>query len=493
MIARRRHHFALVSMHESRGQLAVLHLGMLADLPGLSGMSGDYAVDTVRSLRRDVHDQEVTRLARTLRDTVHDFLVRRGLVEWTTERLMSASETLALRGPRPGQRVQHVPASVALDGASPRVTDGILAIDALLADLLDELESSKGATIRASELGDSPDRIWRRWGGVPPCVAGQLIAEALLERERKRAATKHPAIVLAVHDDVLAPLFGRDLVVTGARVTAPPDTQVATIDPLKRELVEAIALTTRGLAKWGGVLAHRLVNLLVRRAFEADLAGVRSPGIVEFSGGWSGVAAALGWKSKDLTNLKAIAAAGQHLAWKVRGWTGGLWLVNERPETRGRAAVIEFSLGRALRPGYATEQRVARNPNPDASRLVPYWLHEPPIDAVREHDQGAVLNLARLFMRELADRSRELAEHGSIGVKPARWMRLAADAGLPASSLDSVLASWRKGSDEAPPFIAEVAPGRFRLAPEHELAGRFLEHGGEKRTKASERRRRGRS
>lgn len=332
------------------------------------------------------------------------------------------------------------------------------------------------------------------WPVAPSVPAGWLsVAQALWRlygeawaQMRAGAGWNLPALVRPV-SRMLAIVMGGHVEVQCDRVEVKEKSRelIGIAEPLGLVDREAARVVAEGLARFGLKAGHKLVDELVCRAWRAFRAGAQDYRNVRFPGGFRGLHEALGVTRKHRDMLRAIVEAGQHVTWNIgrRGGGGALWAWSLTPgEGPGRPQILEFALGHLLLPGlpsdaFAKGDRI----------LVPVLRHEPPMTGIRERDHGAAWALARFFVAELVDNAVDVATMGGAMITLARWRDLARAAGFPVAGVDRLLVRWREGDAKAPPLIVEVKPGRFNLAPAHDLEREFVENGGRLRLEQSNR------
>lgn len=386
----------------------------------------------------------------------------------------------------------------------PRFAGGLLAADFMLATLLEELEQAKwAAKVRATPAEEQG----KRWLVGAKSSAGETVFRAVwktiqAERKRKaleleRARSSRPAVVRATLADVLLPVMSR-------QGTLPMLDDGRVLDG-KRRVLGRIALVSarmthegvrRGLELFGTVTGNRLLKSLVLRSHEQQERGDPFALRVRYAGGWAGLAEAVGFRDKNTSALVHLAEAGASVVWATPYARGmSLWALAVTRGNHLRPGEVAFTLNTPLAPGYAAELANTGNTNlpaRQARRLVPELRYEPPTGAVRTNEAGAVWTLHRRFLLELVDRAEELVTHGGVALSLEDWRKLAAEVGLPLSTLPKVLEAWRAGESEgAPALLAEPMRGRFTLADAHDLERRFLLEAGERRMRGREAGRKG--
>lgn len=171
-------------------------------------------------------------------------------------------------------------------------------------------------------------------------------------------------------------------------------------------------------------------------------------------------------------NLKEIVRAQAAVAFSLPdGSTESMLALHERPRQGRRRSSIEIVLGSMLLPHSS-----GRN------ALVPMLRNLPPMVGYN-HEHGPLVNLSMLVVREFRIRARELADVGSVEIKPERFEALAREAWLPLAALRLALPRWLrdakpKDMDDAPAFLASPSPGRFTLGPAHATELAFLDAAG---------------
>ena len=307
-----------------------------------------------------------------------------------------------------------------------------------------------------------------------------------LEAEAERARAKRPALVRAiVMDELVAVQTGQlDLPTLESRELRAGKRIVATIDAGATDL----AVVRQGIHILRTVTGHRLVKDLVLTAHRQYEADGFDPRAVEYLGGWSGLAEALGYSTgRGFSDLRALAEAGRFIRWQSgdgghRG--GGWWMWSEKRGGPGVTGKVRFVLNDPLLPGYASALGDAGGKSTtarEARRLVPELPHEPPMGTLNEYFHGAAWTLHRLVLVYLVDRAEELAERGLVVVTKERWEQLAERAGLPMAHLPSLMESWEEDeSEKAPALIARDGDG-LRLADHYAAETAFIVEGARQR------------
>ena len=387
----------------------------------------------------------------------------------------------------------------------------LLAFDVLLAEFFAELGTPEAKATAAKIRKTPPEERGKRWKAATTPDGGPLgpraclavfqavwaklkdeRADAAKEAERAREDAKHnrPALPRVVLVDQLFPAMTKQLqLLDDGKVRTDKGRILGAI------VVDAdttLAVVRAGAALLGSEPGHEMIHELVHRAFDAHEAGASDPRRVGFIGGWGALAEAIGYGKGDHSILKLIAKAGQAIEWQTRHiGAGGLWTwTDKRGSRHGGAGEVAFVLGDALLPGLAAAMKrepLARTLSArEARRLVVEPRYKPPTSGVRPNERGAVWTLWRLFMLELTDKSVEYCGKGSIAVTVPRWRELHEQARLPWATHEKVLASWLEGeSAKAPAFLAELEPGRFDLAPVHDLERVFLAEQGRRRLESA--------
>lgn len=237
----------------------------------------------------------------------------------------------------------------------------------------------------------------------------------------------------------------------------------------------------RGLEKFGAPVGHRLIDSLVRRAWANYEASSQDPGTVEYEGGWSGLARAIGHDPNDTATLRALAEAGQSIRWDGGlAYGGGWWTWAATRGGPGKPGRVRFNLGDPLRPAYITALELADRAHTPSSRekrrAIPILAYEPPVGALNERSHGAAWLMARLFVVALVDGAEQLHLNGGLRLDEKKWATLADGAGLPFALLSKLRDAWLTGDDpsKAPPLIKEVGGGLVTLGDAHELERIFI-------------------
>ena len=181
------------------GTEPILALSQLADLDGMNP-SAEYLFATAATVLGDGSKlEEIASLATAIKTRVHAFLKARGHL-WHQTIVKGPALFLEPRGreesrdaffakwaEEPNEKIEEklslgLTLARAEDGTwQPNITNGLLTVDQLLADLLEELgDKASAETMRASELGETHVKIWRRWIPfrlVPELYGLEVVAE----------------------------------------------------------------------------------------------------------------------------------------------------------------------------------------------------------------------------------------------------------------------------------------------------------------------------
>ena len=164
------------------GTEPLLALSQLADLDGMNP-SAEYLFATAATVLGDGSKlEEIAILATAIKTRVHAFLKARGHL-WHQTIVKGPALFLEPRGreesrdaffakwaEEPSEKIEEklslgLTLTRADDGTwQPNITNGLLTVDQLLADLLEELgDKASAERMRASEFGETHVKIWRRW------------------------------------------------------------------------------------------------------------------------------------------------------------------------------------------------------------------------------------------------------------------------------------------------------------------------------------------
>jgi hypothetical protein len=398
------------------------------------------------------------------------------------------------------RRLRELRRHVGMDGwpetvpeAAPKWLDGTFLTEAA-AKWLAETFKTEGAE-SAAELrrrsGVDPWAPWEAEDGEDFAFILRRLVRLVwrngMEAEAERARRNRPGLVREVYADELVAAQTAQLSLPTMEPRELRDRRgrlVATIDASVTDL----PLVHAGIAALRSPMGNRMVKSFVLTAHRKKEAGEALFNRVQYDGGWSGLAEAVGHSGRDLSDLKALAKMGQHVNWQSRDGThrgGGWWTWTEKRGGPGAPGYVRFSLADCFVPGFASSLKrddghalSAR----EARRLVPELPYEPPTGAVNERSQGAVWTLHRLFLVDLVDRAEELARTGLVVVSEDRWKDLAKLSGLPLRLLPHVLNSWTEGESEKAPKMVERDGDGWRLALDvYRLEHEFLVDGGRKR------------
>lgn len=444
----------------------------------------------------------VRRLATDAPGDIHNDAARTALVEAQADPAalpLLARELWALCGGLVARVAPDATPPDAGKAAREASTGGMLAIEAdlaaWLADTFDQGNLAALLTTAARErwtayTGGELDALglFALWadGGAElwAFVAGELWRERVAELWA-RTRTHRAAVVRAVAMDTLLPVMTRQAGLPGLDDGTVRDKlgrelgKIATVDVVTLDAVR------RGLNVMGNVTGHRLVKFLVHTVHDQAEALHADPRAVELVGGWSALADALQYTTRDFDELRLLLQAGQHVEWTHKALQiGGLWTWSERRGGPGRPGYVRLIVGDALAPGLAGRMADGGGTSRLATmarRLVPELRHEPPVSAVRLPDQGKAWTLSRLVTVELVDRAEELHRDGAIDIGAARWRELATQAGLPLAELHRLRDSWQSGDDKAPALLVETG-GRVTLAEPHAAERDFIADAGRRRS-----------
>jgi hypothetical protein len=389
----------------------------------------------------------------------------------------------------------HLP----LSDADPLTQDGLLALDAVFFRLLGQPQHNESRRLFEELRTTAPERGWNGWLEAKPvnerksvlnCKNIKVLAAILwhehLAESFHRTLRHRPAITVAVYDGALIPSMSRQLTlpIDGEDLIV-RDTRGLTLGRLDVPATDAELIRTvfEGLDLLGSVAGQRILKhfvLTVHERTETEKQGAR---VLDFTGGWSTFADAVGADARERRRLEAILEAGQRVIWDNGTLKlGGLWTWTYTRGSRQGPGLVRVVVGDPLAPGLAPALE-GRTPSRRSDKLlVPELRYEPPVRAVRPNEQGSALTLHRLLLLELVKRSPELATHGAITLNMPRWHELAAKAGLPGVSLPRLLDSWVEGDDKAPALIKRDGP-HVTLADEHEPERAFIVAGGNRRVR----------
>ena len=320
---------------------------------------------------------------------------------------------------------------------------------------------------------------WASWRAVPNEEPKWLVALAVVVwlHEVKREVTQRPALVMPVHAEVTR-IHSRAFVLetlNGQRALTFDDTapiMLASIaDASLAKLVE------RGAKLLGSVNAHKLLRWELVTGHTQALRGDADPRMLVVDGGWSTLAFdVLRIKGKRAAEeIRAITHAQQAVTFPLPsgGTAHGLLTLHDTPARGRRRGHIEIVLGSMLLPHFVHEIGGHGRDASEARRLVPVLQELPPMVG-RDNEHGALATLSMLVVRELRIHARELAEVGSVEIKPERFEALAREVRLPLPTLRLALPVWLRDGDDAPAFLASPSPDRFTLGPAHAPELAFL-------------------
>ena len=442
--------------------------------------------DALGSYARSVEDPDALAAA-ALEDTP---TARRRLLAFTSDLLDAARRVAALFA------VDPVDEDAARETA---LTAGELALrwDVAFAAELDRLGGARADTVRKNAAArwaavygpqvpipdtprPAPGSLWALWAADvdgPPLWLRVLARELWVSEWRpaaERERAKPPAVwgtLFGLLDRVHRPggriVEGVLVDRNGARVL-----DVRRDEPLPVALVhlEALGMLVRdGAGMLGSLNAHRFTRWAVPTAHTRALNGEPDARVLRVDGGWTGLADAVGARSKKAPGeLRAIVSAFAHLWFPLPdGRAGNLLTYTESAAAGNWRSCVDITLGTALLPHYVNG--IPRGTDRD---LVPLPPLPPFVGRANEHGAQAAMQLGT--MAHLRARAAELVRHGGVLVTPDQWAELAKTHGLPADMLAAVLDRWTHDGDDGPAFLEALGGGRYRIAPAHAAVQAFL-------------------
>jgi len=284
----------------------------------------------------------------------------------------------------------------------------------------------------------------------------------LLEKAYKKPAS----LVRAVFADTIAfHSRGQDFDSKTKNLTFEGRRLASIIDPsIDLDVIE------RGLSLLGSVLSHRLLRWQVHTGHDQYMAGLPYANVLEIDGGWSALAKQLGFKEKDVPDLKKLIYAQAHFRFDFPdGSKGNLVQYNERPAMGQDRARLTITLGTPLLPSF-----VHGLPKRKTDRkLVPYPKEPPPLFG-RPNEHGQQLTMSLAFVAELRERAPELATKGTVQFTIDDWIRMADRSQLPRKLIVPVLETWESGDTRSRPFIIKEGTDRYTLSDAHLAERDFL-------------------
>ena len=287
----------------------------------------------------------------------------------------------------------------------------------------------------------------------------------------EKAHKKPASLVRAVFADTIAfHSRGQDFDSKTKNLTFEGRRLASIIDPsIDLDVIE------RGLSLLGSVLSHRLLRWQVHTGHDQYMAGLPYANVLEIDGGWSALAKQLGFKEKDIPDLKKLIYAQAHFRFDFPdGSKGNLVQYNERPAMGQDRARLTITLGTPLLPSF-----VHGLPKRTTDRkLVPYPKEPPPLFG-RPNEHGQQLTMSLAFVAELRERASELATNGTVQLTQDDWIRMADRSQLPRKLIVPVLETWESGDTRSRPFIVKEGTDRFTLSDAHLAEREFLIEAGQ--------------
>jgi len=335
---------------------------------------------------------------------------------------------------------------------------------------------------------------------APQEAAGALwldIVKPRLDEQRKNIA----ATARAVYADTITPVMTKQIGLPGIDDTQVRDLKGRTLGTINTVDADAIKAVWRGLGLLDSVNGHRLIRKVVHRAHDVMKSDsvplskdtgspLRAP-VVEFIGGFSGLANAIGMNDNDNSALRDLLQAGQHVEWQHKhAQIGGFWTWTATRGSRKGPGVIRMTIGDALCPGFAAALRGEGKRSIGARRartLIPELHEEPPLAGLRRNEHGKVWTLHRLALVELVDSAVELYEEGGALITPKRWHEMGSKVGLSPAHVDRILSAWQSGDETAPPLLNQIQKDSWTLAQPHDQARSFIEETGRRKVEGSKR------
>ncbi len=390
----------------------------------------------------------------------------------------------------------------------PVAQDGMLRPDAKLADYFDTKLGGARAKEFAKVIRDrarkywgeyqdngSIKNLWVRWIDHERIAFpswAELLFEALwvdtIRAQVKREASKYPALAMCVAEPV-AHFFSRaqrEEERSGQRILALPGDVIMRVAEdaatIGADALDAL-MVDKGIKLLGTVASHRVLRWQIFTAHKQVLEGNPDPRVIRVSGGWSVLAHdVLGMKSKQAPQQVEEIIEAMHateLQLPPNGRYSRLLIREVAPAVGQKRGIIRLVLGTALLPDYVRELRQELGTTHEARRamrLVPV-LELPPFVG-RERDHGAQATFSMLLVAYIRNHARELVQEGGVKLDIDVLAQLAAQAGLPRSSVVAVMDRWFQDGTDGPALLKRVDGDRVTLGDAHARARDFIEKGG---------------
>jgi hypothetical protein len=257
-----------------------------------------------------------------------------------------------------------------------------------------------------------------------------------------------------------------------------PRSPFGRIEQLKVPTVEMEALPRllpRGVKRFGGLNAHRLLSFEVHMGWRQTVDRSPDPRAIAVEGGWSALAEQVGagGSKKAADELHQLVAAQAHLLWKLPdGSVGNMLSYELRPARPGQRARVTLVLGSILLPGYVHALKGQHPDQREARKLVPMLTQLPPvIGPGLLHGAQASLHLKVLM--QLRRRARELWTLGGVLLEREQFRELAAPIGLK-DWASRLLDRWTRDGRDGPAFLRRVDGHRYTLGDAHQPARDYL-------------------
>lgn len=253
---------------------------------------------------------------------------------------------------------------------------------------------------------------------------------------------KCPALTKGVLETTLYPLFSTKMRV----VSIGRERQAFTTDGRGIITVPCVDsallhLIISGLEKFSSLTSQRVMRWLVKSGF-ANWLEKSDPRLIKIEGGYKYIAEAIGCKSiAQIAEVRSLLHALAYAKFLFPdGTRGNLITLREVEKYRnGESSKINIVLGDLLLPDYTHSL-----PKGNSRRLIPIPDLPPLVGSRVSHAAQGVLQL--LILGEFSNRSDEFAERGSIEIPMEKWVELSVFAGIPRSSLNSIIEAWSTGN-----------------------------------------------